>query len=81
MLSRFSFTSPTGERGGERLPWQHKSIAITFNAHTVNLSLCKLVLGHVVQVAVVKESLKWTRVEREGTQAGEMTGSHNECSY
>ena len=61
------------ERGAEQLPWKHTSISKTCNAHSVNPSLCKLVPCHVVQVAVMKESLKWTGVEREGPQSKEAT--------
>ena len=61
MLSRFSFTSPTGEGDGYHGNTLHLKHA---HAHTVNSSLCKLMLGHVVQVAVVKKSLKWTRMEQ-----------------
>ena len=43
------------------------------HAHTINSSLCKLVLGHMVQVAVVKEGLEWMGVEREGTQCMQAT--------
>ena len=62
-----------GGGGGEQLPWQHTSISNACNAHTVNPSLCKLMPCHVVQVAVMKESLKFTGVEREGPQSKQAT--------
>ena len=56
MLSRTSFTSPTGEEND-----YHGNTPM----HTLSIPLSKLVLVcHVVQAVVVKKNLKWTRIEQ-----------------
>ena len=56
---------------GNTLPLKHT------HAHTINtfLRLCNLMLGHVVQVVVVKKSLKWIRTEQRRNHYHQVNGT------